>query len=249
MPGYTEAVQALRDQPHRPDHLTNADLTTEDGVGGETSTVATFKAQRTVALQDGKQFDLDLMAYESKTTDGSAGDSETFDLTHGVVDSSNVAEDVIVYVVGTGYLASGDFSVDYDANTVTFSDSGTNNDVHLFYVASQQAQVTIRKVAPGGETKESIEDGNLALINRQDQQKRPLQFDFDHPLQGVIPEKWEMHVVVDAPYPVVWGVDTNNDGRDDAEPREQLIDLPINRARTETPAFVANVVASAAATR
>ena len=248
MAGMQDALKAVRSVPTKPAHLTNDTVEQSENVPDEGTVIADVQPSRAFAVQEGT-YTLDVMAYESYTTNGTADDSETFNLSHGVVNSENVAQSVVVYVVGTGYLSQSEVTVDYDADTVTFADSGTNNDAHVFYVASAQADVEIRKVSPSGDTKEALDNADLSLLNRQDQNKRPLRFDFDHDLQGVVPANWTLEVVVDAPYSVVWGVDTNSDGEPDAQPTNQFIDAPIRRARQPLPDYVSDVVGTVAGGR
>ena len=246
MASVTKAVKALQGLPSTDDTLANADFEQADSVVDERSVIASHQPDRAIAVAPG-EYNLDLVAYESFTTDGSAGDAETFDLAHDPLDSDSVPQDVVVYKVGTGYVQPD--SVDYDADTFTYTDGGTNNDLHVFYVAGAQATAQVRKVSPGGSTSEVLDEADVGILNRRNQNKRPLRFDFDHPLQGVVPANWTLEVVVDAPYIVSWGVDTNNDGALDAQATNQLINAPIRRTRQHAPDFVEGVVAAVAAQR
>lgn len=244
MSAVKQAVNVLDKIPSTRDTLATGEFTQEDGVPNERTTVAKTQFDRATAVQEG-QYDLDLVAYESFSTNGTAGDTETFALGHDLIDADSVAEDFILYEAGTRATAD---SVDYAANSFTYTDDGTNNTLHVFYVASDQAHVEVRKVAPNG-TYEVLDEADVGLINQRNQNKDPLEFEFDHQLQGVLPANWTLEVVVDAPYTVSWGVDTDGDGTDEAEPLNQMIHAPIRRTRQSAPDFIGDVVASVAAQR
>lgn len=245
MPGVQDAVEVLSQIPTATNRLSTSDFETSDSVAGERSRIATKLFRTAVAVQEGTTFDVDLVAYESFTTNATAGDTETFNLSNNLIDAASVADTFVLYENGTEVQPD---SVDYSNDSFTYTDDATGNNLHVFYTAGDQAHVEVRKTAPNG-TYEILEEGDVGLINRRDQNKSPLEFDFDHPLQGVIPTDWRLDVYVDGPYTIDWGIDTDGDGEDEAVASNQLLSVPIERSDRDIPDWAADVVAQVASTR
>jgi len=219
--------QAIATVPRQKQKLSGAEMTLRPNSQGQESAVAKVQANRPIGLRDGVPYDADIPAYESFTSDGTAGDSETKTLTYDLVDAQGVPNDVVVYIEGTGYVQPD--SVDYANDTVTFTDPNTNNPVHVWYMAGDQARITIRKVSPKG-VPEDVDEDDMGLKNLRDQHKDPLRFDFDRPFEGIVPTDWDIEIRIDAPYPVSW-----SEAGGDATPTNARISLPIYRARDEIP--------------
>lgn len=223
MPTAEQIKQALANVPRSKQKLSGSQMTLSANSPGEASVVAEYQAERPLGIRDRKPYEADIPAYESKTSDGSAGDSETFTLSHDLVDAESVPNPVVVYVEGTGYVEPD--AVRYDADEVDVTDPGTNNPVHIWYMAGDQARIVVRKTSPKG-VPEDVDEDDMGLKNLRDQHKDPLRFDFDHPFEGVIPTDWTIEIRIDAPYTVKWSA-----AGGDAEPTNARISLPIFRAR------------------
>lgn len=243
MASQQDAVEAVASAPHSPDRLRTDDWEQADAVADEETTIASVKPKRAIAFRP-EAYDLDIPAYESFPSDSTTGDTDTFDLSYFPMEAPDVAENAVLYEGGEK-AASGDYSIDYDANTLEYTGDETANDLHLWYFSAMQARIEMRKVAPNG-TSEFLDRADLSLVNAQNTTEDPLEFDFDHALQPVVPAYWEAQVRVDAPYPVKWEVDAA-DGTARAD--QLLADVPINRADRSLPDFVSDVVASVAGAR
>lgn len=217
--------QALATVPRSRQPLPGSEMDLSANTVDEESVVASYKAQRPIGLRDGEIYEADIPAYESFSTDATADNTETFNLSHDLVDSDTVAEDLVLYLAGTGYVSPD--AVDYDTNTFDYTDSGTDNTIHAWYMTADQAPVSIRKVSPKN-VPEEIDEDDMGLKNLRNQHKDPLRFDFDHPFQGIVPTDWEIEVRIDAPYAVSWSEEGG-----DATPTNARISLPIFRARDE----------------
>jgi len=217
-------VRALAEVPSRPQELSQDDLTLHDNTPGERSLIAEYKARRPFGLRQDAVFDLNLIAYESFSTDGSAGNTETFNLGHDLVDAVAVADDFVLY---EGPNEVQPDSVDYSADSFDYTDDGTNNTLHAFYVSSDQAHVEIEKHAPSNHYA-GLDERDAGLVNLRDQGRDPLSFDFGDPLGGVVPTDWRVEVYVNAPYQITWSKEGG-----DATPRNALITFPIRRSEQE----------------
>jgi hypothetical protein len=240
MPTTQDAVGVLRSLPYSRDTLTTTDFTLSGGEPGRESVIAELQPQRLITLRAGA-FDLDVAAYESFPSDTTSGDTDEFDLSHYPIETDSVAEDLVLYAGGEKVSRS-DFSVDFEAGTLSYTGGETTDDLHAFYSSAQQARYEVRKVATNG-TPETIDEGDLSLVLRQDSNTNPLEIQPDHALQGVIPAYYKLQIRVDAPYPVRWTV-TAGDGEASAD--QMLAQFPINRSDRDAPDWLSNVVGAAA---
>lgn len=190
---------------HR-DTFTVADFDVSPGSNGKRTEVASYQAERPMALRNGFPVDLALMAFEQFSADGAA--PETFNLSNDLIKSGATSENVVVYVNGSKQTPA---AVDYDANTVDV-DTAAGDDVGIYYAAGEQAQVAIEKEAPNG-TKEPLWSGEMSLLHKRDHDREPITFDLsDSYFQSVIPTDWKLKVYVNAPYVTRFEKDIDGDG-------------------------------------
>lgn len=240
MASVEDAVEAVTSTPYSLDRLTTGDWEQSAGVSGEMTTIASVKPKRAIALRE-EAYDLDIPAYESFPSDSTTGDTDTFDLSYFPMEAPDVAQNVVVYEGGEK-TPSGDYAVDFEANTLEYTGDETANDLHVFYLSAMQANVEMRKVAPNG-TFEDFDRADLSLVNSMNTTEDPLEFDFDHALQGVLPAYWTLQIRVDGPYTVRWTADAA-DGTARAD--QMLADLPVNIADREGAEFVDGVLRAVA---
>jgi hypothetical protein len=191
----------------------------------EASVVATFQADRPIIVREDREFDLAVPAYESFTTNGTADDSETFNLGYNLLDTP-ATEALVLF--DDGSRAQPD-SIDYAADSFDYSSPNTDSTLDVYYVPRDPASVSFRKVAPGGGStvRQPLFDVPTAIAHTRDQSKDPLSFDLQRsPLHGVVPRKWSVEMVVDAPYPVAFEEDTR-----DTSATNALLSVP--RLQTE----------------
>lgn len=206
-------VNELRNADTHRDQFTRADFDTSAGVAGSRELVAEKKVQRPHALEQGSPVDVAIMAYEQFTSNATAGDQETFTLSHDVVESTATPESIVAYE-GDSRLAID--SRDYANNTVTVTAANASSEVGFYYASSEQARVTVQKTAPGAQAQEALWSGDAGLLHMRDTAREPVTFDFEGSvLQPVIPTDWRLQVYVDAPYTARFAKDIGGDGEDE----------------------------------
>jgi hypothetical protein len=200
---------------------------------GEMSRIARFRAPTVHAVRSGREnrFDVTLPAFESFTTDGTGGNSETFNFSHNLVESPNTVS--VVAYNGANRIASSDLTIDYQNNTVDYTDPGTNNDLYIWYVTADAATLYIEKRAPSSSHSAHSEDlyeSNLSLVHRTNLSEQPEFFnlkDGNRPLRPFLAADMTLDVYLDAPYQFRWE-DPNGDG---ATPSNLLFGIPVQRGR------------------
>lgn len=232
-----KAVTAVRQASKSRKPLTVSDLTTTNGTANKESLIAQTKLQMPVVLDTARALRLAVTAYDSFQTDGSGGDAETFNLSQSIVDTPNT--DALALYEG-GNVVQPD-SVDYHANSVTYTDDGTNNVLHAFYVSDDPVEVTIKKRAPvgAGEVADPVFTAQLASAHIREQFKSGGQLSWDVPaevsgrdetalLKGVVPEKWTLEMYASGGYGVTWDdSDDSANGSDGTTASNALVTLPV----------------------
>ncbi|WP_254272167.1 hypothetical protein [Haloarcula marina] len=237
-----ELAERLEQTTRQPGHITPEKMDTSVNSQGQRSEIGTYRVDTAHYIRQGRDnpFKVAIPAYEKFTSDGSAGDSETFSLTHDLVDSP-VTQSVVVWLDGT-YYGTPD-AVDYDADTIDVTDPNTNSNVHVYYIAGDAASLELRKRAPGESTKQSqrLYSANLGLVNAAPQLEQPeylrLTDSQMHPWLGA---DMEVIAYLDAPYTVRW---TDNDG-DGTEPTNALLNVPVMRGSSEVRGLTAAIKAA-----
>lgn len=119
-------------------------------------------AGKTYVFPTGFPVTMYLMVHEQFTTDGSAGNDETFSLSNDLVNSPTVQDtdtsqtsggaevdssghqDLVVYDGGTQKAV---VSVDYDANEFTYADAGTASTLDVYYLFGDGGEIQGRAVS------------------------------------------------------------------------------------------------------
>jgi len=200
--------------------------TTSATTVGERSRLAKIEAPAPRGLLSGKSnpVKLTLPAYEGFTSDGTGGNSETFNLSHNLIESPNTT-DVVAYVGGDRVSPD---SVDYQNNTVDVTDPGTGNNIHIWYVTDAAGEVELVKRAPDGRTssEETLDTATLHHVHRQDQSDQPHYLSFGSKTAPWVPTDFSLEIYVNAEYQVAL-VDLDGDG---ATADNALYQLPALKA-------------------
>jgi hypothetical protein len=217
-------IRQLRELPGKAQKLGRDDFELSNGVAGEESVVATYEAEVPLEVREGARARIQFVTAEEFTTDGSAGDAETFDLAHNLVETNN-ATNLVLYESGNRVQPD---SVDYAADSFDYTDDGTDNTLHAFYVARDPGRVRIEKVAPktSAQVSEDLENETTSGLADRDQNKEPVTFDYGKPGEGVVPTDWTLRVVVDAPFAVAFNDDDLATTTEDTA-SNALLELPI----------------------
>jgi hypothetical protein len=206
-------LKELREADTHSDQFTRADFDLFAGVAGSNELVAEKQVLRPHALREGRPIDVAVMAYEEFTADGTAGNSETLNLSHNPVESTATPEPVVVYENDSRLAID---SRDYENNTITVTPANADSTLGVFYASGEQAQVAVQKTAPGAQAQETLFSGDIGLIHMRDTAREPITLEFDgSPVQPVIPTDWRLQVYVDAPYTARFAKDVGGDGSDE----------------------------------
>lgn len=223
-------MNRLADARRQPGHITPDEMDKSVNSQGQRSRIGRYRATTAHMLREGRQNPLKIAvpAYESFTTNATADDTETFNLAHSVTDTP-VTQPVVVWLDGT-YYGTPD-AVDFDADTIDVTDSGTASNVHVYYISDAAASLEIRKAASNADTgSQRVYTGNLGLIHEAPQIEQPEYLRLNQtPLHPWIGTDMTVDVYLDAPYTVRW---TDNDG-DGTEPTNALLHVPAMIGQSE----------------
>lgn len=231
MPSRTDVLNALARVPVVPGTIGRGDFTLSENTENTDSVIASYEADRPIAVRTGVPVQIVLPAYQEYSADGSTG-TETITLDHSVVDSPAVQNSVVAYEGGTRLTVQ---SVDYTNNTVDV-DPSADATVHVYYVSDEQATLQVEKAAPNGNTK-TLHSQNLGLTNTRELAKQPVTIsnsaagDDTRKLFPVIPHDYELQISIEAPYPVQFEDDTDTA----ATASNAMVSVPINRSEQTIP--------------
>ncbi|KAA9399675.1 hypothetical protein [Haloarcula sp. CBA1129] len=223
-------MERLDNASRQPGHITPDEMETAVNSQGQRSRIGRYRATTAHMLREGRSNPLKLAipAYESFATNATADDTETFNLGHSVTDSP-VTQAVVVWLDGE-YYGTPD-SVDYDADTIDVTDTGTESTVHVYYISDAAASLEIRKAASNADTgSQRVYTGNLGLVHNAPQIEQPEYLRLTQtPLHNWVGTDMTVDVYLDAPYTVRW---TDNDG-DGTEPTNALLHVPAMVGQSE----------------
>jgi hypothetical protein len=241
MPVMQEVINRLAAIDTRKATLKRGDFEASAHAGGSgESVILSHKARQPFSLRNGARYRVVPVARETFTTDGNGGNTETFNLSHDIIDS-DVSEDLVVF---NGNAEAQPDSIDYANDSFDFTDAGTNNDLTVFYVAATQAQLKLKKVAPGGSNSETLVEHDAALINRRDPNRDPLEFALGQsPVQGTVPTDWRLEWSINGPFNAGWDPDN------DPAPVNMIVSVPIHRATVSEVDGLGSVVANDSSNR
>lgn len=214
----------------RPTELSPRQFQTSTNSQGQMSEVADFTVDTALAVRTGRSNPLRIAipAYESKTTDGTAGNTETFALSYDLIDTPNTGS-LVLWENGT--LVSPD-SVDFANDSFDYTDDGTGNTLHVYYIPGNAATLEVRKIMPNSKISagEALYEGNLGLVHNAKQAEQPEYFTLNESeLQRFLAADMDLEVRIDAPYQIRWE-DPDGDG---TEPTNALLQIPAQKADSE----------------
>jgi len=213
------------------------DMDTSVNSQGQRSEIGEYQAQTATLLRPGMPLRVAVPAYYGDTTNATADDTETFTLPFSVVDAP-VTQSVVVWLDGT-YYGTPD-SVDYGANEITVTDSGTGSNLHVYYISDAAATLELRKSVPSSSTSgaQQVYKSNLALVHPTKQTEQPEDLDVNdtelHPWLGT---DMTLTAYIEAPYTVRW---TDPDG-DGTEPTNAMLNVPAMIGANEVPGLTSAV--------
>lgn len=237
-------VEDVRELSSTPGHITPRDLRREASTSvntvGDRSKVAEWTLDVVHRIQGGQEnrFPVAIPAYESFTSDGSADNTETFNLSHSVIDTP-VTEDAIVYLDGE-YYGEPD-AIDYGADSIDVTDPNTGSTVHVWYISDEAATLEIGKETPSAKTssKQELYSAPLNLVHQTNQAEQNEYFTFsDDPFEPYIADDMTLNVYVKAPYEVRFEAEGGA-----ATPDNMLLNIPVEKGKGTVEGF-ANFIAN-----
>lgn len=225
-----KVVKQLASVPASNQFLKRADFDLSNGNPNQRSRIARYKAELPLALREDVPMRLMFVVQETFTTDGTAGNTETFNLANDLIESANTT-DFVLYENANQVQPD---SVSYTGDSFDYTDDATGNQLHAFYVARDPVQIEIEVAAPKsrGGVQKVVYDDATSLLHTQDQNKEPPQFDFDDPMEAVVPRKWTIDVYQDGPVGFDWD-DSDATNSDGTEAINAILSIPIRRAQND----------------
>jgi len=220
----SEILKRLGRIPTKKATLRRGDFEAAAHAGGAGETVVLEReAIQPIALRNGARYRVTPLARQSYDADSDDTNTETINLNQPLLDS-DVTDDVALFEDGSQVSPD---SVDYDANTVDYQ-AGADTSLTVYYVPEAQANVKLKKVAPGGSNSETLIQHDAGIINRRDPNRDPLIVDLNASrLQATVPSDWTLQWTVDGPFSSGWDPDN------DPTPVNWLVSLPIARASVD----------------
>lgn len=224
---HEQVIQQLADTPATPDRLGKAEMDLSNGSANQRSKIAEYKAPKPLVLRQDRPISLVLIAHETFTTDGTASNTETFNLSQNLVETVNT-EDFVLYEGGAQVQPD---AVSYSGDSFDYTDDNTNSTLHAYYVCRDPLQVEIEKKAPQsmGKVSETLFDDVTSLVHTKDQNEDPITFDLgESALQPVVPTNWKLNIYADGPYAPTW-----NESTDGTEAVNAVLSLPYKQGQGE----------------
>jgi len=198
------------------------EATAHAGGAGET-VILEREAIQPIALRNGARYRVTPLARQTYSADSDDSNTETINLNQPLLDS-DVTDDVALFEDGTQVSPD---SVDYAANTVDYQ-AGADTTLTVFYTPRAQANLKLKKVAPGGSNSETLIQHDAGIINRRDPNRDPLKVNLPaSQLQATVPSDWKLQWTIDGAFSSGWDPDT------DPAPTNWLVSLPIARATVD----------------
>lgn len=227
----SEVADALAAVPATTQRLRKADFTLTEDTSGSRTKIASYEAELPIAFRK-DAVRMVFVAVDQFQTNGTADDTETFNLSNDIISTANTT-DFVLYEEGTRVSED---SVDYAANSFDYTDDGTNNYLHAYYVPRNPVQIEIEKTAPKaqGAVSEVVYDDVTSILHERNQNKQPPEMDFNpnRPLEPVVPRKWTIDVYADGPIAFSWD-DSDEANSKDTSAVNAVMSLPINRAQRD----------------
>lgn len=193
----------------------------------ERTSIAEFEAPYPFAFRESEV----RLAFTTKDTftTGGAGAQETFTVSNGLAETANT-QALLVWSdeAGADYSVVQPDSIDYDADSFDYTDSGAVEELDVYYVPSDPLLIEVWKEKPGntGAIGEMVYDDYTADLHIRDQNESAPKMTFNKsPLQPVVPRKWSVKVYSNGNYALAWKDDTNGTYASNA-----VMNFPVLRA-------------------
>jgi hypothetical protein len=220
-------MQRLQQTPAERQKLKKGDFDLTNGASGERSLIAEHKVKTPTFFRPDAAGRLVFATVEEFQTDGTADNTETFNLSHNLIETPN-ASNLVLHK--NGNIVQPD-SVDYSADSFDFTDAGTGNYLHAAYVPRDPVLIEIERQAPRaqGGVNDIVLDEPTSLLHEQDQNQDPPEFIGSDPLDYAVPRNWKVQIYADGPVPLEWNDDAEANSQG-AVAENAVVSLPVRRA-------------------
>lgn len=165
--------------------------------GTDESAILEYKTPRPLYIKTDESLDAAIIAHESFTTDGAAGDVETFNIAGELIEAPPTAPNVVAYVDGNRVSPDSVTYGESGTSAVSLPDDGTTNaPVDIFYATGDQASIEVQKVAPNGSVKQPIVSQNSGVLNRRPQNEQPFFLTPETEADPVVPSDFTLRVTI-----------------------------------------------------
>jgi hypothetical protein len=197
MPEAKQVLQEASQVPRNATEITPSDWSFYETTKDEKTLMADYQVNTDHAIIQGKPIPVHVPAHETFTTSGN-NNSETFNLSHDLIDAPAKADDLVLYSDGNSASAG---SIDYANDSFDYKDGGSTEELDVFYLPADQAELTVRLSAPKNHFNEPVRV-DAGRANLRDQNREPITFEASptQPLEGVIPTNYTVEVYLDAPF-------------------------------------------------
>jgi len=192
-----------------------------DDVANKRTKIASYEVNRDLVFREAA-VRMMFVVHETVTTNSTAGDTETFDLSHNLIQTANTTP-IVLYDSDERVQPE---AVNYAADSFDYSDSDTGDELDVFYVARNPVQIEVEKSAPRaqGNVGEIVFDDVTSMLHERNQNKEPPEMDFDRRLEKVVPKNWTIDIYAKGPVALAWEDDPGN-----VQAVNAVISLPITR--------------------
>lgn len=224
-------VNALQQTPATNQRLRRSDFDLGAASPNQRSRIARYEAESPIAFRDAP-LRLAFTVAEQFTTNATAGDTETFNLSNDAIQTRNTTN--FILYEGSSQVAPD--AVNYSGDSFDYTDDGTSNVITAFYVARDPVSVEVEKVAPKaqGSVTDGVYDDVTTTLNERDQNREPPEWDFNTALEPVVPRKWYVDVYAKGD-PALALTDENKNSPQGVTAVNAVISLPIRRAQQDVP--------------
>ena len=229
-------IQALDQTPASSTTLERDDFELTSGVSGRRVVIADYQAETPLMFRQAAMR-LAFVTVQEYQTDGS-GNAQTFSLAHDIVESPNTGNFVLY---SDGSRVSPD-SVDFDADQFEYTDGGAQERLHAYYVARDPVQIQIERQAPRSQGKVSdvVYDDVTSLLHERNQNSEPPSIGGDHPLDFVVPRKWNVQVYAKGPVEFAWTDDDEANPQGTRAPNA-VLNIPVQKYTRDIPDLAQSV--------
>lgn len=222
-------MQRLASAPASRGKLRKRDFDLTNGTAGERTLLAEHKAQTPTFVRPSRGARLAFATIEEFQAPGD-GSQTTYDLSYDLIETPNT-DNIVLFEAGNVVQPD---SVDYAADTFTYTGPGSAEYLHAAYVPRDGALVEIERQAPraqGGVT-DVILDEPTSLLHPQDQNQEPPEFHGMHPLDYAVPKNWKVQIYANGPVPFEWD-DSSESNPQGATARNAVVSIPVRRAQSD----------------